>query len=161
MALILRNLHDNPEILFIQRAENINDPWSGQIAFPGGNRHPDDADVVETARRETAEEVGIKLQNDSLLGRLDDLQGRKNNREISLIISCLVFHLETPQRIIPSVEVGNSFWMSITDLVNPKNRIQYQTDYALEPYPGVEFSSGVVLWGLTYRFVQKFLHVIR
>jgi 8-oxo-dGTP pyrophosphatase MutT (NUDIX family) len=96
-----------------------------------------DGDVVATAQRETREEVGIILPDQSLLARLDDLQGRNNNEEIPLIISCFVFHLETHQPIRHSSEVGDSFWISVEELLHSKNQIQHQTMYSENPYPGI------------------------
>lgn len=57
--------HGDPEILFIKRAANKNDKWTGHIAFPGGRRDPDDGDDREAAIRETWEEVGIDLREES------------------------------------------------------------------------------------------------
>ena len=34
VAMVLRNLDSVPQMFFIERAQNENDPWSGQIAFP-------------------------------------------------------------------------------------------------------------------------------
>lgn len=150
-------------MFFIERAGNKNDPWSGQIAFPGGNRERHDDDVAATARRETEEEVGIRLPDNSLLARLDDQQGRNNNRDISLVVSCFVFHLDSPQVVRHSLEVGDSFWIKLDELLHPpalSSQIQYPTDSSGKPYPAIPFRSGKVLWGLTYRFVKMFLDAI-
>src|SRR4051812_3842337 len=53
VAAILRDAAEGPEILFIRRAEHPQDPWSGHMAFPGGREEPGDADLLETAIRET------------------------------------------------------------------------------------------------------------
>jgi len=63
------------ELLFIKRAEYPGDPWSGQIAFPGGREEARDASLAETAIRETREETEIDLEREGMMiGTLDDLR---------------------------------------------------------------------------------------
>ena len=78
VALIFRTGQDgSPELLFIKRAEYPGDPWSGQIAFPGGREESGDSSLLETATRETREETGIDLGREGLIiGVLDDLRPR-------------------------------------------------------------------------------------
>ena len=53
MAVIFRGLGDDEEVLLIRRAEREGDPWSGQVAFPGGMVNAEDERFEDTARRET------------------------------------------------------------------------------------------------------------
>jgi 8-oxo-dGTP pyrophosphatase MutT (NUDIX family) len=65
VALVLRTTPAGViELLFIKRAERHDDPWSGQIALPGGRYDPDDESLEATAVRETFEEVSIDLRRD-------------------------------------------------------------------------------------------------
>ncbi len=45
----------------------------GEISFPGGKKDHADKDLIDTALRETKEEVGIDRSQITILGRLDDL----------------------------------------------------------------------------------------
>ena len=71
-------LAPEPEsVLLIRRAERAGDPWSGHMALPGGRRRSrPDHDLVATAIRETAEEVGLALGPEQLIGALDDVVPR-------------------------------------------------------------------------------------
>ena len=52
VAILIRcGERDEPEVLFIQRAEYEGYPWSGHIAFPGGREEPGDESLFETAIR--------------------------------------------------------------------------------------------------------------
>jgi 8-oxo-dGTP pyrophosphatase MutT (NUDIX family) len=53
--------HGDPEILYIKRAANKRDKWTGHVAFPGGRRDETDKNDLEAAVREAKEEVGIDL----------------------------------------------------------------------------------------------------
>ena len=157
VSLILGNFPSGPRVFFIERARNENDPWSGQIAFPGGNRDPEDDDVLSTAIRETREEVGILLNKSNLIGRINDQQGRSNYQVLPLVISCFVFQLDPIQNAINNHEVADSFWVDLDHLGSPENLIEYQTSYSDQPYPGVQLDSRRELSVLTYRFVQMFM----
>ena len=58
------------ELLFIRRATREGDPWSGDMAFPGGRAEPEDPDLAATAERETWEEIGLDLTRGHRLGAL-------------------------------------------------------------------------------------------
>ncbi len=42
VSLILIQVHQDFKILFVKRVERLSDPWSGQIAFPGGKKESED-----------------------------------------------------------------------------------------------------------------------
>src|SRR5439155_14742062 len=58
-----------PHLLFTRRSRLLRQ-HQGQVAFPGGRCHPDDADLVATALREAREEIGLDPPDVRLLGPL-------------------------------------------------------------------------------------------
>lgn len=60
-----------PRIILTQRASTLRH-HAGQIAFPGGKRDEEDANIEETALREADEEIGLCPENVQILGRLPD-----------------------------------------------------------------------------------------
>ena len=72
-AVLLPIYHKQGEyyILFTKRTENVKD-HKAQISFPGGAYEEGDGTLVDTALRESAEEIGLKAEVVELLGELDD-----------------------------------------------------------------------------------------
>ncbi len=149
-ALILHDHTDvGPEALFIERASRRGDRWSGQMALPGGKRDPGDVDLVHTARREAAEEVGVRL--DDPIGRLPDVGSRGRGG----FISTIAFEVSSrPALTLETAEVAHAVWIPLAHLLDPVNAKRYR-------YKGIgNFSSVVfdrhVVWGLTYGILQQF-----
>lgn len=60
-------------VLLTQRTEHLQH-HAGQVSFPGGRCEPEDAGVVDTALRETEEEIGLDRSFVEVVGFLDDYQ---------------------------------------------------------------------------------------
>jgi len=46
---------------------------AGEISFPGGKFDADDSDLLETALRETSEEIGLTITRDQVIGQLESV----------------------------------------------------------------------------------------
>ena len=64
-------------VLLNKRSELV-EHHKGEISFPGGARDPEDRDFLDTALRETEEEMGVKRSDVTILGELDDIVTRSN-----------------------------------------------------------------------------------
>ena len=69
VMLVLLEHPTGVRLLLTQRAPHL-PKHPGQISFPGGRAEPLDADLLETARRETAEEVGLALERSDVIAAL-------------------------------------------------------------------------------------------
>ncbi len=161
VAVILRGQSlDEMEVGFIQRAYHPNDRWSGQLAFPGGKREMSDATDLDTAIRETQEEVGIDLHRPEVVGRLDDIQARKSGQMLDFYIRPYVFYSQREfALILDANEVADFFWFPIKELRNPMRQSQYEqaTDSDFFPLPALYLGRDVPLWGLTYMMILNLI----
>jgi len=165
VALVLRQGENGVEVLFIQRAVAKKDPWSGQIAFPGGGWEPSDRDLIDTAVRETDEETAVEIDREQLAIHLLDQQGSNRAGAIELLIRCFVFHVKADVSLRPNYEVAEVFWTPLTQLMDKKNHLTFQPEVTRIPAAGIDLGSGRlgqprILWGLTYRFIQHFIDVV-
>lgn len=160
VAAVLRVL-DEPELLFIKRAEAVGDPWSGHMAFPGGRHEPGDRSLLETAVRETREETAIDIARvGQLLGRLDDLAPRSPMLP-RIVIRPYVAIVHPDVHIVASDEVAAHFWVPLTQLLDPAMQAEHVLlhDGARLRFPGYRVGPHVA-WGLTERIVRQLLGVL-
>lgn len=155
VALVLAETeHGGLDLLLIRRAEVQGDPWSGQMGLPGGRRDDGDADLLATAIRETAEETGIHLSEQALLGMLDDLAPTTPVLP-PVAVRPFVFGLPTRAGVRPSVEVAASVWVSIGDL----RREAAETTVVVrgrELRVPAYLVGGEAVWGMTLRILNNF-----
>lgn len=149
---------DDPSILFVTRAVVDRDPWSGHTAFPGGHIDDRDADLLDTARRETREEVGIELPRASFLGRLDDI--RPMTRSPSVVVSPFVARVDGDPRITRNHEVERHVWVPERALRDPslRSEVVLEAPTGTRRYPAIAYGD-LTIWGLTHRVVTNFLAV--
>lgn len=156
VGAILRNGADGPEILLIKRADKEGDPWSGQMAFPGGRHEPADADLVQTVQRETLEEVGIDLRRQGeLLARLEDVHAVARGRHVGLVIAPYVFEVRGDVELVTNAEVAEALWAPIVPLWSGAAATMwpYVHEGQRLEFPGFQVGHHVV-WGLTYRMLS-------
>lgn len=152
--------HHGPELLFIQRATVASDPWSGQMAFPGGRVEEHDADLNATAERETSEEVGLDLSSAARLGSLSNVDGgRATGRHITVSGHCYWLEGDRP-KLSPNREVADALWVPIAQLLDRNRYIQYPYPRgSAKTFPGIQLDQPQqVVWGLTLRFLADLFH---
>ena len=154
VALVLKDGASGIELLFIRRAEHPQDPWSGQMAFPGGRAEPGDADLAATAIRETVEEVGLDLTSAEALGALDEVRAMARMRPMDLTILPFVFRVEATARPRPGPEVRSVHWLPLAALLGAdlRSTMDYVHEGASLSFPCVRVDE-LVIWGLTYRML--------
>jgi 8-oxo-dGTP pyrophosphatase MutT (NUDIX family) len=163
VALVLQPKVSGLRALFILRAKKEGDPWSGQMALPGGHRETIDTDLVETARRETHEEIGLDLNK---AGRyLGSLAGiRANPRAgFDLVVTPQVFALEDKAvPLQPNEEVAEVLWGNLDEMISGRSLTDASfPEFQREgTFPGYQVGAQVV-WGLTFRMINDFFDLIR
>ena len=149
---------DEPELLFIKRAEFEGDPWSGHVAFPGGRHEPQDATLEDTAVRETLEELGVDVRaHGRVLGTLDDLAPRTPVLP-PILVRPYVAVLDTDVAIAPTHEVAFAFWVPLRALLDPATEVEATVVVrgAERRVPSYRHGDHTI-WGMTERILRQLL----
>ena len=103
-------------ILLTNRSPHLDD-HAGQVSFPGGRIDTIDASPVETAIRESYEEVGIKRKNINILGSLDAYQTGTGFRIIPILA---IINNQTEFKV-NAEEVDSIFFLPLHFLMDSSN----------------------------------------
>ncbi len=157
VALVLRAVGNDLELLLMRRAAREGDPWSGQIGLPGGRFDAKDASLEHTALRETFEEVGIDLRTQGhVLGQLDELRPRTPVLP-PIIVRPFVCAVHSELRIVANHEVAELRWVRLGELFHPNTRVRTSVrvrdlQMKVDAYQLGDFT----VWGMTERILATF-----
>lgn len=122
VACLLRQSPGGLECFFIIRAAHPGDPWSGDVAWPGGRVEAGETDL-QAAIRETREEVGLHLDEScyQLLGPLDDRPAVRKKGRATLVVRTFIFVQRAPETAplqLQPKEVAAAWWVPLSLLTS-------------------------------------------
>jgi ADP-ribose pyrophosphatase len=155
VAIILKKINGDFEILLIKRKTNPKDPWSGDIAFPGGRKEEKDHDLLNTVYRETMEEVGVDLKRFEFLFEMPYFKPR-NPLLPKIRVKPFVFLTKENIEIKKGEEVDQYFWF------NPNKSIEkYVKIEKINKYRKAFIYNGNIIWGLTFKILKRLLKKLK
>ena len=145
-------------ILLIRRSERLGDPWSGHWALPGGRRDPQDPDLLATARRELAEEVGLVLPATGWRPLAPQIAGQYRGQGVA--VAPYYLHIQDCPPLIPdAAEVAATHWLALAEFSDQaRHQVGLLPGGGPDPWPHIPVG-GVPLWGFTYRVLGNLLHL--
>ncbi|OGO01570.1 MAG: hypothetical protein A2Y90_01445 [Chloroflexi bacterium RBG_13_52_12] len=159
-AAVLIPLYRNDgkyHIIFIKRSATVK-THQGQISFPGGARHAHDGTLLDTALRESEEEIGLRPGDADVLGELDDEITTTSN----FIVTPFIAVIPWPYRFtLSKAEVDKLFEVPIPALLD-KDCLKPDTEI-LNGEKVASFAyhyRGKRIWGATARILKKFLDIV-
>jgi len=154
-------IDDAWHIVFIRRSESDKDRHSGQVAFVGGKEEHVDHSVIDTALRETQEEIGVNPTDVKILGKLG-FHYSVSHFEISPIVATIPW----PYQLKPDpAEVSRVFTLPLSWLADENNYEirQRQPPESYKKIPVVYFNkyNDELLWGATARMILSLINRLK
>lgn len=143
-----------PELVLTLRASTLG-THAGEVAWPGGRRDPEDADLRTVALRETEEEIGIPRQRVEVVGQL-----RPFISKFGLLVTPFVGLVEEPANLRPNPdELDAVFSVPIDYLLDdPRSQTDVFERHGERHEVPVYDYDGYRIWGLTAMILQEFLN---
>ncbi|MFT4734693.1 MAG: 8-oxo-dGTP pyrophosphatase MutT (NUDIX family) [Roseivirga sp.] len=132
---------------------------SGQVSFPGGKVEETDKDLIETALRETEEEIGVDRNEISVIGQLTDLYIIASNFKVSPSLGLLSY---TPAFKPDSYEVESVLEVPIKQLWDTARQgvqeMKFGKHIIQSPFFEIE---GHLVWGATAMMLSELMEIIK
>ncbi len=144
-------------ILFTKRTDHLHH-HKGQISFPGGGCHEDDRSILETALRESREEIGLKESDVEILGEMDDAATLTSFYHIVPFVGVIPYPYDfKPDKF----EVQEVFSLPLDDLMN--RAVKKAENYTFGDLKVEMFSyelDGRFIWGATAWMLGQLIEII-
>jgi len=144
-------------ILFTRRTDNVKE-HKGQISFPGGAQQNGES-LLDTALRESREEIGLDPADVEILGELDDTLTFVSNYVVTPFVGIIPW----PNSLkVDGWEAEEIIETPIAALLD-----EGSCEYKKEVISGKPVTSffyhynGDVIWGATARILHQFLELFR
>ena len=151
VLLIIHCKHHIPHILLTKRSSSLKS-HTGEISFPGGQYSPaEDSNLLDTALRETKEEIGLSFRPDNIRGRLKTVHTLTSNFTIVPFITL-------PKRL-PEPKIYTNEVEGIVDIPLQDTLASFQPDiehYHISQQEVYKFTyQGIIIWGATARILKQ------
>ena len=153
MALFYPHVDNRTNLLLIQR-NRYPGVHSGQIGFPGGQYEPGDQDMLDTALRESCEEVGAVRDHIDVVKSLSELYIPPSNFEVYPFIG--LYKKEKPftrqvSEVEALLEVPLSDFLDDSKLTTQNLSTSYASNIEVPAF----LFKGHIVWGATAMMLNE------
>lgn len=150
-AAVALIIDEKGNILIERRSDELDDPWSGQFAFPGGHFDEKDKDLFDTVIREVKEETGLELQRDRILGYFGPFSPRNKLDLFVYVFIYIANNDEREKKLVQSMETNFLGWIPLREIIEGK----------METGDDIYFKiNNGIIWGMSARVLNTFLKMI-
>ncbi len=139
----------SPKIIMTEKPKSMK-LHAGEISFPGGKIDVNDANLLETALRETNEEIGLNISKDQVVGQLLPVLTLNSGFLILPFVSILD---EIPP-LVSNSEVEKIFHMPLDSLLGTIAKDTDPSHNLIDEMFTFEYQAQIV-WGASARILKQ------
>ena len=149
--------NNNINVILTTRSKDVGS-HPGQVCFPGGKLEKKDKNLINCAKREAFEEVGIKEEQVKILGEIDQcITG--TNYQVTPILASI------SSNYIPRIqvsEVEDLFEVPLDFFLDKKNLKRKNAEYKGKSYNYYQYDwKDKKIWGSTARMIVNFCEIMK
>ena len=146
-----------PTVLLTRRTDHLHH-HPGQISFPGGRVEAADTSPIDTALRETEEEIGLHRRHIELIGTLPDYLTGTGFR-VTPVVGVVTPPFELT---LDAFEVAEAFEVPLSHFLDPANHEEHSIMHEgrLRRFHAMPYQ-GYFIWGATAGIIMSLYRVLR
>ena len=144
-------------LLFTLRTSNL-PTHKGDVSFPGGRMDQKDSSLLDTALRESKEEIGLHPTDVQPIGPLDDLRTHATNYVVTPYVGVMPYPYDFQPNDWEVAEIFSVPFAFLEDLGNLDDEtwIHDGEHIPIQTY----HYDGYKIWGLTQRMIANLLEIL-
>jgi 8-oxo-dGTP pyrophosphatase MutT (NUDIX family) len=159
VLILIYERDGEPHVLFTERTHKV-EHHKGQISFPGGACDEGDDCLETTALRETYEEIGVKPEDVTIIGQLDEMV-TISNFKVTPYVGILATQSEHPF-VLNKHEVERVVQVPLSFLLDERNmELEMREHQGREVLVPAFNYNGHRIWGATARMLHQFVELLR
>ena len=150
LASTLTVIYGNDPIVIMTEKPKDMKFHAGEISFPGGKLDSNDSDLLETALRETSEEIGLTIPKDQVIGQLDPVITLNSGFLILPFISIV----DKIPPLSANAEVEKIFHMPLESFLKTETKDADPSHNRIQEMYTFEYENQIV-WGASARILKQ------
>lgn len=150
LASVLVVIYGNEPIIVMTEKPKHMKFHAGEISFPGGKLDSNDSNLLDTALRETSEEIGLTISKEQVIGQLEPVVTLNSGFLILPFVSVIN---EIPS-LSPNREVEKIFHMPLDSLLKTIARDPDPSHNKIQEMFTFEYENKIV-WGASARILKQ------
>ncbi|MFS4482813.1 NUDIX hydrolase [Hyunsoonleella sp. 2307UL5-6] len=159
LALFYPNADKQMQVVFILR-KSYKGVHSAQVSFPGGKVEPKDKNLKDTAVRETFEEVGVPIEDITVIKKLSQVYIPPSNFCVQPYIGVVA---QQPIFKKQEREVEQIIEVKLLDIINDDNIIlkNIKTSYSVDIEVPAFKLNDFTIWGATAMILSEIKDIVK
>ena len=146
---------ETPTIIMTEKPKSMKF-HAGEISFPGGKLDPNDSDLLDTALRETSEEIGLNVSKDEIVGQLKPVKTLNSGFLILPFISLL----DDISPLVTNSEVEKILHIPLTPFLKTVAIDSDPSHNFIDEMYTFEYQNQIV-WGASARILKQIENILR
>lgn len=140
---------DEPIVVMTEKPKHMKF-HAGEISFPGGKLDSMDSDLLQTALRETSEEIGLTISKDQVIGQLDPVVTLNSG----FLILPFVSVVDSIPPLSANCEVEKIFHIPLESFLKTEARDPDPSHNVIQEMYTFEYQNQII-WGASARILKQ------